>query len=266
MPTSAGTVPPPSFAGGVIQWDRVEVLPGDTPTLPVGRGSSHYYAARETDSAPLRIGSQWEKLLFYRGVGDFQVSLRPVFTSDGTVEISNFGSESVPVAILFENRGGRIGYRVARSLRKSTEIRPPELDSNLEMLQRELAKELTEFGLYRKEAEAMIETWRDSWFKEGTRLFYIVPRATVDMVLPLDITPVPASTVRVFVGRIELLSPATRAMIDTASTANDVARLEKMGRFLGPWVTRMEREKRGYVRPAVQSLFRQPQTGPGCVQ
>jgi hypothetical protein len=89
----------------------------------------------------------------------------------------------------------------------------------------------------------------------------------VDMVLPLDIRPVPASTVRVFVGRIELLSPATRAMIDTASTANDVARLEKMGRFLGPWVTRMEREKRGYVRSsAVQSLFRQPKTGPGCVQ
>jgi hypothetical protein len=39
-----------------------------------------------------------------------------------------------------------------------------------------LADNLVEFGLYRKEAEPMVETWRDSWFEEGIRLFYIVPR------------------------------------------------------------------------------------------
>ena len=44
-------------------------------------------------------------------------------------------------------------------------------------------------GLYEKEAAAMVETWRDSWFEEGTRLFYIVPQASIDAILPLDITP-----------------------------------------------------------------------------
>ncbi len=31
-------------------------------------------------------------------------------------------------------------------------------------------------GLYQDEAQAMLETWRDSWFEEGSRLLYIVPR------------------------------------------------------------------------------------------
>ena len=37
----------------------------------------------------------------------------------------------------------------------------------------------------------MIETWRDSWFQEGMRIFYLVPRQTVDAVLPLKIAPAP---------------------------------------------------------------------------
>ena len=37
----------------------------------------------------------------------------------------------------------------------------------------------------------MIETWRDSWFEEGARLFYLVPQRTIATVLPLDITPRP---------------------------------------------------------------------------
>jgi hypothetical protein len=30
-------------------------------------------------------------------------------------------------------------------------------------------------GLFPKEAHAMVDTWRDSWFEEGTRAFYILP-------------------------------------------------------------------------------------------
>lgn len=266
-PSGAGTAAVSPYAGGEIRWDGVQVLPGATPALPASKGSSHYYAARETDSAPLRIGTQWEKLIFYRGVGDFSVPLRPVFTAEGRVQITNLSPEPVPLAILFENRAGKIGYRIARSLRESTEIGMPELTRDLNALRGELAGELVEFGLYRKEALAMIETWRDSWFEEGMRLFYIVPRATVDTLLPLDIKPVPASTARVFVGRIELLSPATREIIEAASAAGDSQRLAKFGRFLGPWITQMERENPGRPRSAaVQSIFRQPLSGPACVE
>jgi hypothetical protein len=75
--------------------------------------------------------------------------------------------ETVPLVILFENRGRKIGYRIARSLRGSIEISMPELTNDLEVLRADLADELVEFGLYRKEALAMIQTWLDSWFEEG---------------------------------------------------------------------------------------------------
>src|SRR5438132_371630 len=60
------------------------------------------------------------------------------------------------------------------------------------------------YGLYPKEAAAMVDTWRDSWFEPGSRLFYVAPRQAVDAILPLNVTPAPGSVVRVFVGRIEL--------------------------------------------------------------
>src|SRR5271155_715119 len=47
-----------------IQWNSVEITPDAQPQLPVESGASHYYAAREADSSPLRAGSQVEKLLF----------------------------------------------------------------------------------------------------------------------------------------------------------------------------------------------------------
>lgn len=53
----------------------------------------------------------------------------------------------------------------------------------------------------------MVETWRDSWFEEGTRLIYIVPSRAVDAFLPMHVNPAPSQTARVFVGRIELITP-----------------------------------------------------------
>jgi hypothetical protein len=59
----------------------------------------------------------------------------------------------------------------------SANIETPALTGSLDGLKQELADALVSQGLYRKEADAMIETWRDSWFEEGMRVFYLVPRA-----------------------------------------------------------------------------------------
>jgi len=80
----------------------------------------------------------------------------------------------------------------------------------------------------------MIETWRGSWFEEGSRLLYLVPASFVNRVLPLSIQPAPAQTVRVFVGRLELVTPATERAVQTAFAAHDTTTLEKYGRFLEP--------------------------------
>jgi hypothetical protein len=264
-PADVGTTMPSRFSGGEIRWEDVRVEPVANPILPVTRSSSHYFAARETGAAPIRVGSQWEKMLFYRGIGDFSIPLRPVI--DGTrLRINNSGPEAVPFVMLLENRGGKVGYRVARDLRGEVEISLPELTGNLANLRSELAEHLVEFGLFPAEAAAMIETWRDSWFEEGMRLFYIVPRPMVDRLLPLDVKPSPANISRVFVGRIELLSRGMQDRIESLSAANDVNALQDMGRFLGPFVTQMERTRPRWSRPAaVQSVFQRRRVAPGCV-
>ena len=67
----------------------------------------------------------------------------------------------------------------------------PSRTATLESLHAALEKMLIDGGLYAREASAMLETWRDSWFEDGTRIFYIVPRTSVDAILPLTITPAP---------------------------------------------------------------------------
>ena len=85
----------------------------------------------------------------------------------------------------------------------------------------------------------MVDTWRESWFEEGTRVFYIVPPSVVDAVLPLEIRPAPDHIARVFVGRMEILDTATVRSVERAITANDARSLERYGRFLGPIADRL---------------------------
>ena len=94
-------------------------------------------------------------------------------------------------------------------------------------------------GLYRKEARAMIQTWRDSWFEEGLRVFYILPRSRVDALLPISIHPAAEQLGRVFVGRVKLLSPSMRNEIGAALATGDVAVLNKYGRFLNAFLREM---------------------------
>jgi hypothetical protein len=56
----------PSFGQGEIEWDSVQLSPGKNAEFPTSQGASRYYAARNTDSAPLRINEQDEKFIFYR--------------------------------------------------------------------------------------------------------------------------------------------------------------------------------------------------------
>jgi hypothetical protein len=78
----------------------------------------------------------------------------------------------------------------------------------------------------------MVETWRDSWFEEGTRLFYILPRAVVDDRLPLTISPAPTSIARVFVGRVELITDNMKDEVERAIVTGDLDTLNMYGRFL----------------------------------
>src|SRR5258708_37506749 len=141
-------------------------------------------------------------------------------------------ADEIPRLILFERRGEKVGYREFDALRAGAILDPPSLDASLDSLLEKLEGTLVSAGLYQDEAHAMLESWKDSWFEEGSRLIYIVPRAFVDKILPLTIEPQPAGIERVFVGRMELVTPATRRAIETAIVSHDDAELAKYGRFL----------------------------------
>jgi hypothetical protein len=216
---------------GSIEWAGLKILPGTNPRLPSTTGPSRYYAARAADAAPVQAGEESEKLLFYRGIANFRPPIEPVVSGHGYT-LRNNTATPIPAAILFENRDGRIGYRIIHNLQGSLRVDAPPLTASVEAIRKELTGMLVQSGLYPKEAAAMLETWHDSWFEPGTRVIYIDPPATVDATLPMRISPAPQKIERVFVGRVEVLSPATETAIRAAMEAGDAAALEKLGRFL----------------------------------
>jgi hypothetical protein len=229
--------------GATIVWKNVEVLPHTSnPAFLQGSASSHYYAARATDANPIRVGGSNEKFLFYRGVGGFPVPLNVTVNDDGKILIKHLRGK--PSVILFENHGGKLGYRFVDTSKSEALLDPPALTESFESLRKNLQAVLVSQGLYEKEAAAMIETWRDSWFEEGTRVFYIVPSKMVDQILPLTVTPRPTSTARVFVGRVEVITPATVAIVENAILTNDTKTINAYGRFLGPIADRISPTKK----------------------
>jgi hypothetical protein len=108
-------------------------------------------------------------------------------------------------------------------------------------VRRELKSLLVSHGLYEREAEAMLNTWRDSWFEEGLRVFYVLPRPVVDAILPITIDPSPSELTRVLVGRAELITPEMEKDVaeqlakleDPSAAVRQAARkeIDKYGRF-----------------------------------
>ena len=217
---------------GTIEWKNIQVLPDTSPALAIESGPSRYYAARETDSAPIAVGDQHEKFLFYRGVGRFPVPLSARLASDGKLMLENRSTVPIPSAILFENRAGRIGFRNVGEVVGASAVEFPSLDGSLPQLLYDLEATLIAQGLFPKEAHAMVETWRDSWFEEGSRLIYILTVRSVDESLPLQIEPAPSAIARVFVGRIELITPDTMRLVEEAIAKGDWPAVDRYSRFL----------------------------------
>jgi hypothetical protein len=238
-------------AHGNIAWDAVTLAPSGRPEFPgVGR-NDHYFAARMTSSTPLSVktatGEQQEKFLFYRGVSTFAVPLSATLDAKEKLRIKNHGDQEIPTTLLFERRGEKVGYRIGGSLKEEVILDAPELSATIDDLGRDLEGILVAQGLYQDEAHAMVETWRGSWFEEGSRLLYIVPPAFVNQVLPLSINPAPAQTVRVFVGRLELVTPETEKEVETAFATHDPATLKAYGRFLEPILATMIKKETNSV-------------------
>jgi hypothetical protein len=242
-----------------ISWDSVTLEPNGSSTLPREDSTNHYYAARQTSSTPLRIktqaGDQTEKFLFYRGVASFSIPMSVKLTQGEKIVAQNLTTQEIPAMLLFERRGDKLGFRVAEASATQPTLDPPDLNANMDSLRLAVEDMLIAQGLYQDEAQAMFETWRDSWFEEGSRLLYIVPRQFVDSVLPLSINPSPAQIVRVFVGRLELVTPATQRAVEQALTTHDQSTLTRYGRFLVPILENMIANEKNSAKKAQLSEY-----------
>jgi len=242
-----------------LAWDHISVMPNEPLKLPNETKKSRYYAARETDAAPLRVGFfeanekrvEQEKFLFYRGVGDFDMPLSARAWGGGSFTVHWDGRGPEGDLVLVQIEAGKLRFRPFRLNRQrrgaaKADIEIPETDSTIDQLGETMVKLLIEKGMLEKEARAMVKTWSSAWFgEEGTRILYILPPEVTDAMLPLHVDPKPKSLVRVLVGRHDLLTPERERRIDSLESKlnddsapqpeRDAARneLAKLGRYTG---------------------------------
>jgi hypothetical protein len=240
---------PNAAANSFLAWRKVHLIAPNGPAeqrtgipspslKPVGKQDTWRFA-RETDAALLRVCApnlqgkpehHFEKFLFYRGLGTFSLPLQVVSTEDSSrgglvLRLQNGAKQPLTQAfavsvekntIRFAALGdlpGGASRDVSAEAVLSTEA---PLDDGVSRVKEEVATALVSGGLYPKEARAMVNTWEKSYFRtDGLRLLYVLPRQTVDSVIPIEIKPVPDQLVRVMVGRVEVLTPQMERQIES---------------------------------------------------
>ncbi len=260
-----------------IEWSKIRIFPDLRTKLPHSLEENHYYAARETDGSILEVAgneeNEYEKFLFYRGVGNFSLPVSVRLQGD-QVSIVNTEPDKPIQAVLFESRNAQIGFTTLKLGEAEKTIARPMLGRQLTDLRQELKTMLLDAGLFEKEANAMLNTWRDSWFEEGLRLFYIMPCASVETILPLTIEPKPTSVVRVLVGRTELITPDAERNVaaellkldDPSPSVRAAARkkIDRYGRFVESILMQISSTPPNpQVKTAAQHLLEQLNQGAG---
>lgn len=190
------------------------------PEVPAGNIYGH---ARNVKSDPIRsLGRQQtedEHFIFYRGLGRFQPRLS-ITSTGGSLKIEPLSAMDKPQAafLVYVNEYGQGTMSSLDGLKdpKTGVISEETLElfkensfgrSQRNSMRGHLIKNLVGAGLNLDEAVAMVDTWEHGYLKvPGLRLLYILPTMEVDYILPMEIEPYPDRLVRVFVGRIEILT------------------------------------------------------------
>jgi len=268
------------------RWANVEILPTKDSaeaarSLRQDRSGSHYFAARDTDSSLIRVDSlnptnpepESEKFIFYRGAGNFTTPLLVTMQADG-IAISNTGPDALEHLFVLglENGTGKFipvqrlapGEKQIIHIDLSDGVLPTKALS--EQIGQSIATALVSQGLYEREAQAMVNTWRDSWFEEdGLRVLYVLPRQWTDQTLPLNFTPKPRELVRVMVGRAEVITPKVQLQLsimltraqqgDTEARQQALAEFKTLGRFAEPALWLATKNSPSQVSQAAWNLY-----------
>jgi hypothetical protein len=241
-----------TLAGGAMTW-RLTVDPAMDPAsfLPVSPDEI-WAPSRHVASAPVRWTTpagteEREQFIFYRGLGTFEPPIR-IVSSDAELRIGNQSRETPAQAFVLQVTGDR--GRIARLgplppgvTRAAIPPAEDSLDEYVAQARALLGQALVESGLHADVAQAMVDTWTRSWFRnQGLRVLYLAPRSWTDAWLPTTITPAPTSFVRTLVGRIEVLTPreegALVARVKSGVMGQIGLDLATLGRFAEPRLLR----------------------------
>lgn len=244
---------------GILHAPTDKAALAEIPVIPDTKNPEPYAAAREVPEAwifesdvkeipGLKVQPyfpQVEKFIFYRGAGNGYIPISAAMEGD-TVTVTNSGEESIPFAVALRVRGGKATWLpIPQIPGQSLEYKPPvnqarvtfpKAERPLDEVESELAAEwkkaLATDGLTTAEASAMVETWRKTWFREsGDRILTLVPRKVTDAMLPLKITPAPEKTERVFVARIEMVSPDREEALASLLNSSTAPGEEEFAKF-----------------------------------
>ena len=234
---SSGETPPPApanmFSGGLggnidfaksyhgsIDWE-VQVQPptaDDNASVFKPGATPAWLYPRQTDSALVRTkDGESEKFLFYRGLGNFSLPVKFALPADDTLRIENTSLAPIPAILIFNHAqylGNEAGFALLDPLPggETRTLKIAELVTSTNWQHEVYAAmrgALIHEGLFAKEADAMLQTWWNSYFEQpGLRAFWIVPESFTSSVLPLTVDPPPSRRTRVLVGRSEVLTPA----------------------------------------------------------
>ncbi len=263
-PAEWGSAPAPvDFAAGFhgsAVWE-VDVLAPGLPAKPAHPDweTPQWGRARVPAANALRGSDrEAEGFLFYRGVGNFALPLHLSFDAEGALCLSNLGAEPLSFVWIYDHRenvGARFEWSGPLAAGETRSVGLAKVHFGPDR-PRALHAPLVAAGLSPAEADALLATWRESYFeREGLRVFWIVPRALVDRVLPLRLEPAPAALERVLVGRSEVVTPAFAAELENGFRADDGARWRDHRYFLA---YRALAARRGVVSASTASTLPSP--------
>jgi hypothetical protein len=211
-----------NYVVGGLGWTGIALR----DSVPVPHTDHHAWITprRVRSSAIATPKGEGERYLFYRGVAHLDAPIQTRTLASEVVlrapeRMLWLGGEHAAIAKLWlvdVRAGGSSAFRELDRIVLSKSNTGAELarvplfsdgDHSVEALARlraSMKRALTDAGLFDDEAEAMLDTWRESYFRNpGLRVFYLVPTEWVDYHLPLRIS-VPNVLTRVLVGRIDL--------------------------------------------------------------
>jgi hypothetical protein len=224
---------------GSLTWRSLRV--GGDVKIPA-TAEHVWLAPRKVDSAPVAIGDEGERYVFYRGIGNVPAPVTVTRTDKGDVRIRSADNARRSYWLAEFRADGTCAYRdLAVQVREDPSgASPPPSGTfadgdfsadNAKKLRGELRTGLIGDGLFEDEADAMLNTWERSYFQGvGQRVFFLVPRTWTDRVLPLRFSQ-PVNVTRVMIGRIELITPQQEQLLADLPASKDPKALEKLGRF-----------------------------------